>query len=308
MRIALIHTRIRVEERLLIEAFGARGIDVEVIDVRSEVFDARSRERWLGFDAVLDRCVSLTASLNVTRILDSWGVRCVNRPGAIAVCSDKLWTNVELDRAGLPTPGYAVGVSPESGLAAAERVGYPAVFKPTVGSWGRLVSRANDRDAGEAIIEHRSVLGSPAHGVHYVQEHVDKPGRDLRAFVIGGRVIAAIARSSGHWVTNTARGATVEGIELDGEARDLSERAAAAVGADICAVDLFECPSRGILVNEINHSLEFRNSIEPTGVDIPGEIVGEVVRAAGVDSSESCPTKSENNSSESCPTRTGAPA
>jgi len=290
VRIALIHARIRVEERLLIEAFGARGVDVEVIDVRGEVFDASAPERWRGFDAVLDRCVSLTASLTATRILDSWGVRCVNHPSAIAVCSDKLWTNVVLDRAGIATPAYAVGVSPESGLAAVESVGYPAVIKPTVGSWGRLVARANDRDAAEAIIEHRSVLGSPAHGVHYVQEHIDKPGRDLRAFVVGGRVVAAIARSSDHWVTNTARGATVEGIELDAAARELSERSARAVGADICAVDLFECPRRGVLINEINHSIEFRNSIGPTGVDIPGEIVGEVVRAAGVDSSESCPT------------------
>ena len=137
---------------------------------------------------------------------------------------------------------------------------------------------ANDRDAAEAILEHRSVLGSPSHGVHYVQELVDKPGRDVRAFVIGGRVIAAIARYAEHWVTNTARGARAEGLELAAESRSICERAAAAVGADICGVDLLECPTRGVLVNEINHSLEFRNSIETTGVDIPGEIVGEVVR------------------------------
>lgn len=272
MRIALLHTRIRIEETLLIEAFAVRGAEVEIVDVRSEVFEPGCPGRWAGVDLALDRCVSLTASLTATRFLETFGVRCVNRADAIEVCSDKLRTTLAIASAGIPTPRVCVGVSGASGLEAVERVGYPAVLKPTVGSWGRLLARVNDRDAAEAVIEHRETLGSAAQHVLYAQEHVDKPGRDLRVFVVGGEAIAGIERVSEHWVTNTARGAVARGVAFSDEAGRLSREAARAVGADICAVDLLECPRRGLLVNEVNHSMEFRNSVAATGVDIPGVV------------------------------------
>ncbi|MBZ0172122.1 MAG: hypothetical protein K8E66_07070, partial [Phycisphaerales bacterium] len=109
-----------------------------------------------------------------------------------------------------------------------------------------------------------------------VQEYVDKANADYRVFVVGGVPVAAIVRRSGHWVTNTARGATAEGTAVTGELADLSRRAAEAVGGDVVAVDLFEHPERGLLVNEVNHSMEFRNSVDTTGVDIPGLVARHV--------------------------------
>lgn len=280
MHIALTYTRLRAEERLLLDAFEAAGVRVTPVDLREAVFDPAQLREWEEYDAVVDRCVSLTASLTSTRILEGLGVRCVNPCAAIEACSDKLTTTIALLRAGVPTPGVRVGISAESGLRAIEEIGYPAVLKPTVGSWGRLVARVNDRDAAEAIVEHRETLGSVQQGVFYVQEHIDKPGRDIRVFVVGGEAIAAIVRTSGHWVTNTARGATAAGLTVSPELRELSQRAVGAVGADIAAVDVLECPSRGLLVNEINHSMEFRNSITTSGVDIPGLVAAHVVRLA----------------------------
>lgn len=283
MRIALLHTRIRVEESLLIDALLARGAEVEAVDIRAAVFEpgapgaAGVPGAWGTFDLVLDRCVSLTASLTAVRFLESFGLRCVNRAEAIEVCSDKLRTTLAIVAAGIPSPRVCVGVAGASGLEAVERVGYPAVLKPTVGSWGRLLARVNDRDAAEAVIEHRETLGSAAQHVIYAQEHIDKPGRDLRVFVVGGAAIAAIERVSGHWVTNTARGATARGVTPTNEAERLSREAASAVGADVCAVDLLECPRRGLLVNEVNHSMEFRNSVAATGVDIPGLVADHML-------------------------------
>jgi len=279
-RIALMYTRLRTEERLLLDALEAEGARVIPIDLREVVFDPADPGDWAGYDVVLDRSVSLTCSLAAVRILEGLGVRCVNPARAIETCSDKLATTIALIRAGVPTPVVRVGVSDRSGLEAVEAIGYPAVVKPTVGSWGRLVARVNDRDAAEAVIEHRATLGSPQQGVFYVQEHVDKPGRDIRVFVVGGEAVAAIARSSAHWVTNTARGAAATGLDLTPELRDLSERAVDAVGADVAAVDLLECPRRGPLVNELNHSMEFRNSIDTTGVDIPGFVARHTLRIA----------------------------
>ncbi len=280
MRIAITHTRVRTEERLLSEAFAQRGVAVDLIDLRDVVFDLQNAERWNEYDVVLDRCVSLTTSLTAVRILERFGVRCINTSHAIETCSDKLNTSLALGRAQIATPNVFVGVSPESALEAIERVGYPAVLKPTIGSWGRLVSRVNDRDAAEAIVEHRDTLGSVSHHVYYVQEHIAKPGRDIRVFVVGGKAIAAITRSSEHWVTNTARGARAAGFKCPSELAALCEKTSECVGADVCAIDILECPTRGYLVNEVNHSMEFRNSIDTSGVDIPGAVADYALHVA----------------------------
>jgi len=276
-----LHTRLRVEERLLLDAIERRGLTAEPIDLREPVFDLGDAGRWRGFDLVLDRSLSLTCSINAVRILESYGVRCVNPAQTIELCSDKLRTTLALEDAGVPSPRTLVALSPEAALEAVEAVGYPCVIKPTVGSWGRLVSRINDRHAAEAIIEHKDTLGSVSHQVFYVQEYVDKPGRDLRVFVVGGEPIAAIARSSAHWITNTARGGAATGIEVTPDIADVCRRAAACVAGDAVAIDLLECPRRGLLVNEINHSMEFRNSIDATGVDIPGAVIEHALAAAG---------------------------
>lgn len=280
MRIAMLHSRIRAEERLLLDCFDEMGVSIDPIDLRSEVFDPSNPGKWAQYDAVLDRSMSLTHSRAAVMILEGFGVRCINPGAATEICADKLATTIALVRAGLPTPGVRVGLTADSGLEAVEQIGYPCVLKPTVGSWGRLMARVNDRDAAEAVLEHRESLGSVAQRVMYAQEYIAKPDRDIRVFVVGDEPIAAIVRTSEHWVTNTARGATAVGIPLNEEFRDLAARSSRAVGADLCAIDLLECPDRGLLVNEINHSMEFRNSIETTGVNIPMHIAEHTVQIA----------------------------
>ena len=278
MHIAMTYTRLRTEERLLLDAFESEGVSITPIDLRSVVFDPNDPGIWRGVDAVLDRSVSLTNTLTAVRVLESFGIRCINPGQTINICSDKLLTTLALHRAGIPTPEVRVATAADSGLQAIEQLGYPAVLKPTVGSWGRLVARINDRDAAEALIEHRETLGSVQQRVLYVQEHINKPGRDIRVFVVDGEAIAAIMRSSEHWVTNTARGAIASGMEISDELRDICVRAVESVGGDFAAVDILECPDRGLLVNELNHSMEFRNSIETTGVDIPTHVARHAIK------------------------------
>ncbi|MFG0258521.1 MAG: lysine biosynthesis protein LysX [Phycisphaerales bacterium JB043] len=280
MRIAMTHTRLRAEERLLLDAFENLGAVVELIDLRRVVFDPTDVADWARFDAVVDRSVSLTASLVAVRVLEGLGIRCINPARVIETCSDKLATSIALAGAGIAQPSVRVATSEEAGVEAVEQIGYPAVLKPTVGSWGRLVARLNDRDATEAVLEHRRTLGSAQQGVFYVQQHINKPDRDIRVFVVAGEPVAAIMRHSEHWVTNTARGAQVEGLEISSEMGALCRAAATAVGADAVAVDVLECPDRGLLVNELNHSMEFRNSIGATGVNIPRLIAQHVLQIA----------------------------
>ncbi|GIK56379.1 MAG: lysine biosynthesis protein LysX [Chloroflexi bacterium] len=273
MKIGILYSRIRVEEKLLIEAMERRGVDYELVDVRTAVLDLTCPAAWRRFDVILDRCVSHTAALACLQIWGAWGIPCVNTAQVVQACGSKLETTLALARAGVPSPRTQIAFSPESALDAIEQMGYPVVLKPAVGSWGRLLAKINDREAAEAILEHKATLGSYQHSVFYIQEYVDKPGRDIRSFVVGDETICAITRHSAHWITNTARGGRAENCPVTPEIDALSRAAATAVGGGIVAIDLLETADGRLLVNEVNHTMEFRNSIAPTGVDIPGRVV-----------------------------------
>ena len=275
MRLGIICSRVRVEEKLLFAAFERHGVPFERLDDGAIIFDLQDRD--CPFDVVLERSISFGRSLYALKLLEDRGVRCVNRHAVVATCGDKLLTSAALERAGVPQPRTLLAFTPDAALRAIETLGYPAVIKPVVGSWGRLVSRVNDRDAAEALVEHLEVLGSWQQHIFYVQEHVRKPGRDIRAFVVGDEPICAIYRTSEHWITNTARGGRASNCPVDGPVGDLALRAAQAVGGGVVAVDLLETDEGRLLVNEVNHTMEFRNSIDTTGVDIPGRIVDYVL-------------------------------
>ena len=283
MLVGLLHSRIRVEERLLIEELERRGVAFELIDAEAIVWDIHNPRGFDRFDVVLDRCLSQSQALTAVRFLERFGIPCVNRSSVIEACSDKLVTSLALARAGVATPKTVVAVSVEAGLRAIEEMGYPVVLKPTVGSWGRLLARVNDRDSAEALLEHKATLGSVSHSVLYIQEYVDKPMRDLRVFMAGDTPLCGIARASEHWITNTARGGKASVYGVDAATAELCRRASRAVGGGVLAIDLLECPKRGLLISEINHTMEFRNSIEPTGVNIPGQIVDFVLGVAATD-------------------------
>ncbi len=278
VRLAILTSRIRVEEKLLIEALRQRAIAFDIIDDGELLFDLSNPDgRWREYDAVLYRSVSQSRGLAVLHILEHWGVPVYNPAAVTETCNDKLLTTLALLRAGIPTPRTLLAFEPQVTVRAMEMLGYPVVLKPTTGSWGRLLARINDRDAAEAVLEHQETLGSYQHHIHYVQEHITKPQRDIRAFVVGERTICAIYRTSEHWVTNTARGAVASNCPVTPELDNLCVRAAQAVGGGILAIDVFEDPQRGLLVNEINATMEFRNSIAPTGVDIPNLMLDYVL-------------------------------
>jgi [lysine-biosynthesis-protein LysW]--L-2-aminoadipate ligase len=280
MKIGVLYSRVRVEEKTIFEYLAKSGLDFVKIDDREAIFDLDDPQPWLGFDVVLERSISFVRGLYATQILNSWGIPTVNMAAVAAVCGDKLSTSACMTRAGIPQPRVRVAFTPESALAAIEELGYPVVLKPVVGSWGRLLSKINDRDAAEAILEHKDVLGSVQHSVYYIQEYIQKPGRDIRAFVTGDQTICAMYRSSSHWITNTARGGEGEVCPVTPEINDLAVRAAQAVGGGALAVDLLEDPERGLLVNEVNHTMEFHTLAPLTGVNVAGALVDYALATA----------------------------
>ena len=280
MHIGILYSRIRVEEKLILAALEERGVSYELIDVRRAVFDLQRPEPWQQYDLILERCVSHSRALAAMQLLDGWGIPCVNNYWVGLTCGDKLATSQALMQANVPTPQVRIAFTAESALVAIEELGYPAVLKPAVGSWGRLLAKINDREAAEALLEHKETLGSYHHAIFYVQEYIHKPGRDIRSFVVGDETICAITRSSAHWITNTARGGQSANCPVTAEIDQLSRAAAQAVGGGIVAVDLLEDENGRLLVNEVNYTMEFRNSIQPTGVDIPARIVDYLLREA----------------------------
>ncbi|RME89730.1 MAG: lysine biosynthesis protein LysX [Anaerolineae bacterium] len=278
--VAVLYTRLRVEEKWIFAALEKRGVPYRRLNDREIAFALHRPEEWRGIDVVLARNLSYGRGLNALRIFESWGIPTVNRARVAELCGDKLATTLALARAGIPQPRTAVAFTPQSALRAIEEMGYPVVLKPVVGSWGRLLAKLNDREAAEAVLEHKASLGSYQHSIFYIQEFIEKPGRDIRAFVIGDETVCAIYRHSPHWITNTARGGVGEVCPVTPELNNLCVRAAHAVGGGVLAVDVIEDPERGYLVNEINHTMEFHTTVPLTSVDLPGMVVDYALSVA----------------------------
>ena len=273
MNVGVLYSRIRRDEKLLLSELRDRGHEVTKIDVRKERFGVHEPPEILeGLDIVVDRCLATSRSRYISRFVDAYDVPVVNEPETAAVCADKARNSLALAGAGVPTPATEVTFTKEAAMESIEEFGYPCVLKPVIGSWGRLMAKIDSRDAAEAILEHKETLGHYEHKVFYIQEFVEKPGRDIRVVATDGEPIAGMARSSEHWLTNAARGAETEPIEITPEMADLVERASEAVGGGLLGIDLMETGD-AYTVHEVNHTVEFKALNEVTETDVPAAVV-----------------------------------
>lgn len=277
--IGLLHTTIRGDEKLIIEAAKKKGVQIKLIDVRDEIFNRKTYHQC-NFNVLLERCVSTVKGMHATRFFESLGYTVINNSSVSSICEDKFITSLVLQKAQIPIPDFAMVFNANQAQQAIDDLGgFPVVIKPPLGSWGRLLAKVNDIDALEAVLEHKDVLGSPHQKSFYLQKFIKKPGRDIRSFVIDGVIICAIYRDSPHWITNTARGGVATNCPVTKELSDISKKASLAVGGGILSMDVFETDD-GLQINEINHTTEFKNSEKPTNVSISGAIVDYCVKIA----------------------------
>lgn len=275
--VGFLYTRLRAEEKYLLDELEKQpGVEVVRINDGDHYFDIHQAPEPV--DVLFERSISYSRGLYISRIFEAHGIPVVNSSLVAERCGDKYVTSQLLAKNGIPTPRVLMAFDEESALKAVEAMGYPCVLKPVVGSWGRLLAKVENRHMAESLIEHKATLGVN-HQVFYIQEYIHKPGRDVRAFVVGEECIAAIYRSSENWITNTARGGVATNCPVTDEIAELCLRAARAVGGGLLALDLFE-DEDGFTINEINHTMEFRNSITTTGVNIPQKMVEYVLAAA----------------------------
>jgi [lysine-biosynthesis-protein LysW]--L-2-aminoadipate ligase len=276
MRVGVLCSTVRVEEKAIFQALRARGVGFERIDVRKLCLKM-STVTPTDYDVIWIRCVSQSQAITSAALLRHQGVPTVNRYSVFEMCGDKVLTTLALAERGIPTPRTVLAFSQSAALSAIEEIGYPVVLKSPVGSWGRLLAKLNDREAAEAILEHKMVLHRSDAEPFYIQQYVRKPGRDIRTMVVGDETIYGIYRRSPHWITNTARGGDTVDIPITPEIDGLSRAAAQAVGGGIVAVDLLEDENGSLLVNEVNHTPEFHGAMQVAEIDIPGRMVDYVV-------------------------------
>ena len=288
MKLGIFYSHPRFEEKKLFEA-GENSKKIELIKLKdSELsFDLvhskkSSNSTWneiLKCDAVLLRSISHTKNYYLAKVLEANHKIAINDFHTIAVCGDKFLTNVKLYENNVPSPRTKLCFSEEAALQTIEEFGYPVVMKPTVGSWGRLLSKINDREAAESILEHKKVLGSFLHHtVFYIQEYINKKnGRDIRALVVGNQVVAAMYRQSAHWITNTARGGDVQECPITPELKKIVLDAADAVTekstrGSLLGVDVIETEN-GLKIVEVNSGVEFHGLSEIADIDIAKTII-----------------------------------
>jgi [lysine-biosynthesis-protein LysW]--L-2-aminoadipate ligase len=279
VNISITFDRLRWEEKKLKEEAERQGYETELIDSRKLAIEISSKKvKNLFGNIVLQRCISHYRSVFLTKILENYGVRVVNPSTVSEACGNKLITTMLLTKAGIPTPKTYVALSAECALTAGEGVGFPVVLKPFTGSWGRMVSIANDAQTLATIVELRELMQNPLEHMYYIQEFVKRPPRDIRIIVAGDEIVASVYRHApqNDWRTNVARGATTTAFKPDDELSELALRAAKAVGGGILGVDAMES-NDGYLIHEINNTVEFKGAQASTKTRIARKIINYAV-------------------------------
>ena len=278
-KISVLYDTIRWEEKALSEAGKKRNVNLEMVDCKQLSLDLDKNTKQYG--TVLQRCVSYYRNLHSTAALEGLGVNVINCLNTGIFAGNKLFTHMLLQKNGIPTPFASVAFSMEAALETLEKHGYPQVIKPTIGSWGRMISKINDADSAEGIIESREKM-YPIYQVHYLEEFVKRPPRDIRAIVVGDKVVAAIYRNSGDgsWKTNMALGGVAEPCKVSNEMEEICIRAKNAVQGQIVGVDLMESKDKGLVVHEVNNTTEYKNTVRVCGVDIPSLMIDFAVNSS----------------------------
>jgi len=281
MKISMLYDLVRWEEKAILKRAEEKGMDIKMIDTKgmTTIIGEKIPEEF--GDVSLQRSIGHFRGLYSTATLEFQGHRVMNSYKSSDLTGNKLLTSLLLSRNGIPTPMTGVAFDGDSALKLFETgMKGKAVIKPITGSWGRMMGLLKDRDAAAAVIEDRQYM-HPLYSIFYLQEFVNKPGRDLRVFVVGDRAIAGIYRyqADGDWRTNTAIGGRAENLPISGEVGEMAVKAANCIGPGIYGVDLMET-EKGYTVHEINGTMEFKNTVRVSGVDVPGEMLDYVISEA----------------------------
>ena len=275
-KVCIIYDKVRFEEKALFDKAAEKGLQAQLVDAKTVTVSTDSRPGDLALgDVVMQRSVSHYRGLYLTSCLEFLDYPVINRFQVAETCGNKLVTSLVLAKNNIPTPKTQFAFSAKQAMDLIQKTGLPLVLKPIVGSWGRGVFPLRDEETASMIIEMREENDSPLSRIYYVQEMIDRPPRDIRCIVVGDGVVTAIYRYSAEseWRTNVARGGKAELAPITKELEDMALKASKAVGGGILGVDLMEDKARGLVVHEVNNTVEFRGAATVSTTDIPGTMI-----------------------------------
>jgi [lysine-biosynthesis-protein LysW]--L-2-aminoadipate ligase len=281
--VCIIYDKVRFEEKALYDKALEKGVKAQMVDAKGVTVGTESKKGDFSLgDVIVQRSVSHYRGLFLTACLEFLDFPVINKFSTAEICGNKLVTSLALAKNNIPTPRTQMAFSAETAIEMIRKTGLPLVLKPIVGSWGRGVFPLRDEETANMIVEMREENDSPLSRIYYIQEMIDRPPRDVRCIVVGDQVVTAIYRYSGEgeWRTNVARGGKAELAPVTKELEDLALRAAKAVGGGIVGVDLMEDKARGLVVHEVNNTVEFRGAATVSVNDIPGAIIDYAVSVA----------------------------
>ncbi|HEX6067755.1 MAG TPA: lysine biosynthesis protein LysX [Nitrososphaera sp.] len=281
--VCIIYDKVRFEEKALYDKALEKGVKAQMVDAKGVTVGTESKKSDFSLgDVIMQRSVSHYRGLYLTACLEFLDFPVINKFSTAEICGNKLVTSLALAKSNIPTPKTQLAFSAETAIEMIRKTGLPLVLKPIVGSWGRGVFPLRDEETANMIVEMREENDSPLSRIYYIQEMVDRPPRDVRCIVVGDQVVTAIYRYSGEgeWRTNVARGGKAELAPITKELEDLALRAAKAVGGGIVGVDLMEDKTRGLVVHEVNNTVEFRGAATVSVNDIPGAMIDYAVSVA----------------------------
>ena len=280
VKLDILFDKLRFEEKALYNTAIKKGIDVRLVDSRNIIIDTDdldSNEFEFG-DILLQRSISHFRGQFLTYCLELCGYNVINSSRIGEICGNKLLTSMILKKNDIPTPKSYFSFNSDSAfnfISTIDLEQNPLVFKPVIGSWGRGVFPVRNKEIGKIIVEMRQESTSPFSSIFYFQELIHRPPRDIRCIVVGEKLIAAVYRysSDDEWRTNVAKGGKAELIEVTSELEELALKAARAVGTGVLGIDMMEDQKRGLVVHEINNTVEFRGASLATGIDIADMII-----------------------------------
>lgn len=280
MLVGILNNRITWEVKQLITEFEKNQIKYELLN-NQKVYFKLSKEKDLksNFDLILERSLSYLRGLYSCAILETKGYKVINNFECLTTSGNKLLTTLKLIEKKIPTPETCIAFKDQSALNAIEgNKGYPAIIKPIIGSWGRLIAKLEDYNSATANLECREIMGNIYQKIYYLQEYIPKPNSrnptDIRVFVIGDKCVAAMGRFSPEkdFRSNIAVGGTAELIELSPELEKLSIQSSKAINGEIVGVDLM-IKEGNLNVIEINGTPQFKGIASATKINIAAEIV-----------------------------------
>ncbi|BDQ30420.1 lysine biosynthesis enzyme LysX [Nitrosopumilus zosterae] len=274
-KVCIVFDRLRAEEKMLQKEASDLGHDAVMLDAKITQINTDSKKDDYDFgDVVLERCVSYFRGLHFTASLEFLDVPVLNKFEVANICGNKMFMTLLLKKNNVPTPRTYFSFSSQSAAENLEKVGFPLVIKPVIGSWGRGVMPLKDKDTMEAVFEIRDITDSPHDRIYYLQELIKRPPRDIRVITVGDQPIAAMYRkSSGGFKTNIALGADPELCEISKEMEDMAVKASKAMGGGILGIDMMEDDQKGLIVHEVNNTVEFKGLARVSKRNIPKEIV-----------------------------------